>query len=410
VGDVSTDDHATEPGSSAELAALAPTAIDTGPLGWLPRLSLYQARLETRLSRLGPGAGLGRALGWLSGSLGTDVEVGLPEVLWRPSGLRRAGLVAQLTWPRLATRLAVWVETPVAHAVVDRLLGFDRLPAEGRLPLSPVEWGVLTYVLAETLRRRTSEGPCPLGAFDPTLDRVGPDPLDTTGLGRLVTVRWPVRLGEVDGSVRLWVTESLVVRWLTAVPPPAPDLPGRFGRLRDLSGVWRAESGTIALPRGLKTLRTGGVLPLSDSRLRGTPQSPEGPVELTLRLTGFGGRFTFPAAPVPLSGGGRLTVTARLRHVPTPREALAMTPPAPPASPDPAAPASADVPVTLVVELGRVNLTLTRLADLKPGDVVELGRHSREPVELTSGGRLVARGELVLIDTELGVRVTHVFL
>ena len=69
-----------------------------------------------------------------------------------------------------------------------------------------------------------------------------------------------------------------------------------------------------------------------------------------------------------------------------------------------------DVPVTLTVELGRVNLTLNRLADLKPGDVLELGRHSREPVELTSGGRLVARGELILIDTELGVRVTHVFL
>ena len=65
--------------------------------------------------------------------------------------------------------------------------------------------------------------------------------------------------------------------------------------------------------------------------------------------------------------------------------------------------------MTLTVELGRVNLTLNRLADLKPGDVLELGRHSREPVELTSGGRLVARGELILIDTELGVRVTHVF-
>ena len=36
-----------------------------------------------------------------------------------------------------------------------------------------------------------------------------------------------------------------------------------------------------------------------------------------------------------------------------------------------------DVPVTLTVELGRVNLTLSRLADLKPGDVVELSRHSR---------------------------------
>ena len=36
-----------------------------------------------------------------------------------------------------------------------------------------------------------------------------------------------------------------------------------------------------------------------------------------------------------------------------------------------------DVPVTLTVELGRVNLTLSRLADLKPGDVVELSRQSR---------------------------------
>jgi flagellar motor switch protein FliN/FliY len=69
-----------------------------------------------------------------------------------------------------------------------------------------------------------------------------------------------------------------------------------------------------------------------------------------------------------------------------------------------------DVPVTLTVELGRVNLTLEKLAGLQPGDLIELGRHSREPVELTSSGRLVARGELVLIDTELGVRVTHVFL
>ena len=66
--------------------------------------------------------------------------------------------------------------------------------------------------------------------------------------------------------------------------------------------------------------------------------------------------------------------------------------------------------MTLTVELGRINLPLGRLADLKPGDVLELGRHAREPVELTSGGRLIARGELVQIDSELGVRVTHVFL
>ena len=85
------------------------------------------------------------------------------------------------------------------------------------------------------------------------------------------------------------------------------------------------------------------------------------------------------------------------------------TAPTGPSSPAPDV-APLDVPVTLTVELGRVNLTLSRLADLKPGDVVELSRHSRAPVELTSNGRLVARGELILIDTDLGVRVTSVFL
>jgi type III secretion system YscQ/HrcQ family protein len=69
-----------------------------------------------------------------------------------------------------------------------------------------------------------------------------------------------------------------------------------------------------------------------------------------------------------------------------------------------------DLPVTLVVELGRVSLPLTALADLKPGEVLGLSRHSREPVELTSNGRLVARGELVQIGDELGVRVLRVLL
>jgi flagellar motor switch/type III secretory pathway protein FliN len=66
--------------------------------------------------------------------------------------------------------------------------------------------------------------------------------------------------------------------------------------------------------------------------------------------------------------------------------------------------------VTLVVELGRLNLPISRLADLRPGDVLDLSHHAREPVELTSGGKLVARAELIQIDTELGVRILSVYL
>jgi type III secretion system YscQ/HrcQ family protein len=151
----------------------------------------------------------------------------------------------------------------------------------------------------------------------------------------------------------------------------------------------------------------------------GSPRNPSGPVDLILDLDEQGPRFRIPTRPVADSGGRLLRLEAVMLRERRPREPifatkLSRTPMSQPsASENPAAPpavAPLDVPVTLIVELGRVNLTLTQLASLKPGDVVELGRHSRAPVELTSGGRLVARGELVQIDTDLGVRVTNVFL
>jgi flagellar motor switch protein FliN/FliY len=378
---------------------------DAGAFGLLPRLSSRQVRLGERLpevqKRLAP------ALDWLRAALGEGVTSDPVEIVWRPAGLRRAGVVIQLGWPRLASRVGVGLDATVAHALVDRMLGFDRLPADGRLSVSPVEWGILSYVAAEGLRRLNDGPRGPLGTWDLSVDRVGPDPFDASGQGRLVTLRWPFRLGATDGSVRLWLPETLVARWLTLdVPSTSPrTLPA--GPRDALTSVWRAESGTVSLPRGLKTLRAGGVLPLTNSPLRGTPQNPSGPVTLFLDLAERTGRLTIPAEPVPLSGGGRLTVTGPVRQVATPREALPMS--TPPSTTTPPA-LAVDVPVTLVVELGRLNLTVNRLADLKPGDVLELGRHSREPVELTSGGRLVARGELVLIDTELGVRVTGVYL
>lgn len=381
-----------------------PSSTDLGPLGALPRLDVRQARFRERLTRLG-------AVSFrLPDEPGTAIEpVGPFEVLWRPSGLARPGFIAQLAWPELGTRIGLGLDTPVAHALVDRLLGFERLEAEGRLQLSPVEWGILTYLLARGLSQ-IDQVPGPFGSWDLTIDRAGPDPFDVTGLGQIITLRQTVRIGTVAGSARLWIPESVAMRWLSVEPPPLPvPLDLKAQPYADLTGVWRAKAGTIAMPRGLARLRTGNVLPLTGSSLLGTPQDPRGQVLLVLE-SGREGTFQIAAEPVKNTGGRRLTLTDVAQRIPTPREALAVNPPTDSATPPGSGAASPDVPVTLVVELGRLNLSLRRLADLKPGDVVELGRHSREPVELTSGGRLVARGELVQIDTELGVRVTNVFL
>jgi type III secretion system YscQ/HrcQ family protein len=343
--------------------------------------------------------------------LGPSLSVAPAELLWRISGHLRPGLVAQIAWPSRRTRLGLGIGTPLAHAIVDGLLGFERTDAESRRQLTPVEWGILTFVLARGLED-LERGGDRLGLGDLVLDRVGPEPFATSDLGAVVTLRWIVRLGAVIGAVRVWIPLAVLTRWLEEAPADPDPWPGRaMQHLDELTAQWRALAGTVAMPRGLGRLRTGGVLPIDGRALVGTPQSPEGTIQLVLELAEGGTRFRFVAEPVALSGGGSLRITRALEKQPIPREALPMSSAdefAPPSMEAGLAPT--EIPVTLTVELGRVNLTLTRLADLQPGDVIELGRHSREPVELTSGGRLIARGELIQIDTELGVRVTHVFL
>jgi type III secretion system YscQ/HrcQ family protein len=66
-----------------------------------------------------------------------------------------------------------------------------------------------------------------------------------------------------------------------------------------------------------------------------------------------------------------------------------------------------ELPVEVACELGRVTMSGRELLDLRPGAVVPVGRPLAGPVDLTVGGRVVARGELVDIEGEVGVRVTQ---
>ena len=399
---------------------------------WLPRVSPRQARMEEWLARWTAEKASPHWLDWIQSGLRQRPEIGRPEIVWRASGLGRPGLIAQFRWARLNTRLALGLEVSLAHAVVDHLLGYDRPFAESRLQLTPVEWGVWTYLVVRSLEafdRAAQSQPGLATSTDQAnrtslvLDRVGPDPFNPAGLGAIVTLLSAIRVGSTTGTARLWLPETAVNFLLMSEPQDNPVLPDlATSKAREYSSLWVARAGLVAMPHGLKRLRVGGVLPLADSRLTGTPQSPRGPIDLVSGPTCLSETFLFPAEPVEGSSGRLLRLSGSLVRQRQPREPIPlgtyqiMSSTGPASANDGGTPAAApsasplDVPVTLTVELGRVNLTLSRLADLRPGDLVELGRHSREPVELTSNGRLVARGELVLIDTELGVRVTHVFL
>jgi flagellar motor switch protein FliN len=67
-----------------------------------------------------------------------------------------------------------------------------------------------------------------------------------------------------------------------------------------------------------------------------------------------------------------------------------------------------DVPVELAVEIGRTNMTIRETLALGPGSIVTLNRLAGEPVDLLVNGKPIARGEVVVIDEEFGLRVTEV--
>ena len=67
-----------------------------------------------------------------------------------------------------------------------------------------------------------------------------------------------------------------------------------------------------------------------------------------------------------------------------------------------------DVPVRISVVLGRTKMPVSELLRLDTGTVIELDRQVGEAVEIFINERLVARGEIVLVESKLGVTMTEI--
>lgn len=67
-----------------------------------------------------------------------------------------------------------------------------------------------------------------------------------------------------------------------------------------------------------------------------------------------------------------------------------------------------DVPLKVTVELGRTRMQIRDVLELGKGSVVELDKLAGEPVDLLVNGKLIARGEVVVIDENFGIRVTDI--
>lgn len=67
-----------------------------------------------------------------------------------------------------------------------------------------------------------------------------------------------------------------------------------------------------------------------------------------------------------------------------------------------------DIPFSVIVEVGRLQMTIKQLMDLQPGAMLDLNIHPENGVDLIVGGKRIAKGELLLIGESLGVRILDI--
>lgn len=67
-----------------------------------------------------------------------------------------------------------------------------------------------------------------------------------------------------------------------------------------------------------------------------------------------------------------------------------------------------DVPLEVTVELGRTNKSISEILEFKPGTIVELNKATGTPIDVLVNGKLVARGEVVVIDENFGIRIVDI--
>jgi len=67
-----------------------------------------------------------------------------------------------------------------------------------------------------------------------------------------------------------------------------------------------------------------------------------------------------------------------------------------------------DIPLDVSVELGKVRMLVNNLLELGQGSIIELDKPVGEPLEIYINNKLIARGEVVVVEEKFGIRVTDV--
>lgn len=399
----------------------------------LERVERTQTELAARLSRLVPPSSAAEPMyARLKALFDADARVALVNMQIRPvAELRRhlgePSFLTVLALGALRGRAVLEVELSFAHDLVDMLLG-GAGETVGLRPLTDIEEGVMSFVILEAIKALAP-------ALETALPRVRLESVVRTvdeaavklGDDELVAVvQMNVSVGSHTGMVRLVLPSSLmdtteegragaekrsrhrantranrrmlstVRTWLRAEIGQAEISSADLESIRVKDVVLldalqarpdRGEPGTAVLRVGLGNSRVEADVFVEEGRYKARIKDfilGEPNFQRVLPPAGENEVFTNPeSGRAPDSEGDILDDANR----PEGGDLLA------------------DIPLQLAVELARVPITADEVVALKVGQVLELHRSPGEPVELSVNGKVVARGELVEVEGQLGVRV-----
>ena len=371
------------------MASLQPFSWD-----WLPHLTPSQALLLDRLSRWMPRDGEWILPG-LEPALGRPLEIRAGKITtqrqrrWDPD----CSLFVALEHSESSRQLIAELDAPLAVEMVWLCLTgkVDPSMAAPR-QLDRFEQGVLLYLAARTIWAIWGrEGPLRVVGL------ASPRELEQLAPGS-VRVHLGVRAGDCQGHAWLHCPAA----WWSEVPsPPKPDRRDRWMGLEELPTALHVTLGRSCLALDQwQGARPGDVLVMDEVWAR--PAGGDGSFSGTLRLHLPAG---LPRWRAGLTADGILTVGEPVLSQKE-DEVTDQADDQLPTTPDELL---EEIPVELSVELGRIPLNAQQALELRPGQPLRLDRRPGDPVDIRLGSKLVARGELVEIEGELGVLLREIF-
>lgn len=369
----------------------------------------------------------------------------------QPRFFESASAQAQIAVVRLepaGLRVYIEVDLPLAALAISRVLGETSgaaaLAGQGGAsggvltlvrPLSEVEKGVLELLfvkLLDQVQSRWGERAELTLHLERLMDARDPRAREQAAAGQMIVAAVGLDFDSRRDTVRVALPKptiaALAPRLESQIPRAGESMPEVLARLRDQVGFarveLRAEAGRSMLSRReLAALSAGDIIVPDELYVKANAETGlAGRVDIAIgsgrgrprirgELVGWDGALYHVRIEEFLKGDRAVNdESMQLGDGSESGDVLPEGVAAPEMAEDASDGGAAvleDVPLPLIVELGRLSLSVRDIAALRRGQVLELGRTPQEPVALVVEGHVIGAGKLVNVEGEIGVQITN---